>query len=44
MFALAKSAPKVAAVSKVAIRGVATRTESDLLGELQVPEHHYYGV
>ena len=44
MFALAKSAPKVAAVSKVAIRGVATRTESDLLGELQVPEDHYYGV
>ena len=44
MFALAKSAPKFAAVSKVAIRGVATRTESDLLGPLEVPEDHYYGV
>ena len=44
MFTVAKAAPKVAAVSKVAVRGVATRTESDLLGELQVPEDHYYGV
>ena len=44
MFALAKSAPKFAAVSRVAIRGVATRTESDLLGPLEVPDDHYYGV
>ncbi|KAK8810994.1 Aspartate ammonia-lyase [Blastocystis sp. ATCC 50177/Nand II] len=44
MFALAKSAPKFAAASKVAVRGVATRTESDLLGSLEVPADHYYGV
>ena len=44
MFALAKSAPKFAAVSRVAVRGVATRTESDLLGPLEVPADHYYGV
>ena len=44
MSALIRSAPKAAAASRIFLRGAATRTESDLLGELQVPADHYYGV
>ena len=44
MSALIRSAPKAATLSRIFLRGAATRTESDLLGELQVPADHYYGV
>lgn len=42
--AITKAVPKAAAASRMAVRGFATRVESDLLGPLEVPDEAYYGV